>query len=767
MGLSLALCIVAYLLLAFNIEFDDFHKDEKTANIFRIHTLSKDQNGVLSRDFISPMVLPTIAATQISGINKTSRYLIDKVTLSKNNNTFYETISYADSSFFQLFDFPLTAGSHDLFTDKNSIYLSEEMATKYFGNEVSVGKTLSLINTNGTKQELTVAGVLQKIPFNNTFKFSALVRIENYIQNNNINIDDWTDKHDVSAFVSVSKEQNVTAINTELKTFVNQRNNALKENAVESFTLVPFKSDFTESDIRKSMVNHKMRPETFIIFACMVFIILLIACFNFTNTSMSTIINRMKEVGVRKAIGAQKRQIAFQFGIESILSIFISLILGLAMAAFIVPAFSNMWNLPYGLSDLNGLNFFIALFLIVFLTAIIAGIYPALLGSNYKPILLLNGTLKIKGTTLFTRILVGMQFTLSVIVFIAGVIFIQNTKFQEKLNFGYEKDKIISLDLNGVREFDLFRNAIISNPKILTVGATKGNVGNNDYLSQVTIDDKKHDVQIMPVGKNYFETMGLKFSQGRSFSLESGMDQNESVIVNQAFLNYAKIANPIGKIVEINNSKKQVIGVTNNHIDNLFRSNVAEPFVFYPAETNEYKTMLVKTNHSNLKEVQTYLGFEWKKLFPNQPFESRYLEESILGESRKWNTNLLKTFLFITLLGCILSVSGIFALASLNIKKKTKEIGIRKILGASINNLMWLINKEFVVILSIAGVMGTIAGFFFTKTILSAIYAYATPVHLGIAIACALSIFLVGISTTSSIIFKASVANPVKSLKTE
>jgi ABC-type antimicrobial peptide transport system permease subunit len=444
-----------------------------------------------------------------------------------------------------------------------------------------------------------------------------------------------------------------------------------------------------------------------------------------------------------------------------------ALVVGLLMAQIIVPAFVDMWKLPYNLKDLNGVNLFISLIMLVFLTSLLAGIYPALFSSKFQPTVLLKGTVKIKGTNFLTRTLVALQFALSVIVLIGGVVFIQNTKFQEDIKFGYDNDMILTVALKGEREYEAMQAAIAGNPKILSVGVSDGNLGSSNYQTPVRIDTGEYNVQAAGVGKNYFETMGLKLTQGRTFNLENATDQDEAVVVNKAFVEKTGLVDPIDKIVTLHDKRRHIVGVLENHIDNLYRSKEMEPFIFYPAGKNQYVNLVVKTEHENLPEIQKYLEKVWKELYPTKPFESKYQEELLLGESRNVNANLEKIFLFITLLGGMLSASGIFALASLNIAKRTKEIGIRKALGASVNNIVGLLNREFTVILVIAVILGSVGGYFLTGALLAQIYTYHIPVGIVPVLLCAFSIFGIGILTTSSTILKAAKTNPVDTLRSE
>ena len=767
LGILLACCITAYLLLAYNIEFDNFHDDKKVSRIFAVHTLSTEKSGKVARDVQAPIVLSPIAAEEIAGIGRYTRFLYGGGAVRYGDKAFNERLAFADSTFFDLFDYPLKAGSHKSFKDKKSIFLSEKLAKKYFGDEDPIGKMLVMNFVNETQIEVLVGGVLKKYPINNTFTFDAIMRIENFMDIEKIKIDDWSDWRNPSTFFELSSPENAARISTQFNKYIPNRNKLRTDIVVDSYKLEPFKSAFNQDDLRYNWVNHRISAIPLVIFTSMAGLILLIACFNLTNTSIAMTARRLKEVGVRKAVGAGRRQIAFQFLLETLITILFSLLVGLLMAQVIVPAFYTMWRLPYGLEDLNGINLFIALIFLVFISALLAGIYPALSSSKLKPTMLLKGDVKIKGTNALTRMLVASQFALSVIVLIAGVVFIQNSRYQEKIKFGYDKEMIVTVNLQGESDFKAMETVIASNPKILSIGVSDGNIGSNTYQTPVRVDTSQYDVQALGVGKNYFETMGLKLSEGRSFNLDNASDQEEGVIVNKAFVAQAGLNNPLEKMIILNDKRRRILGVIENHVDNLYRSKKYEPFVFYPAGKYQYVLLLVKTERADLAEMQKYLQKTWKELFPTKPFESRFQEDLVLQGSKETNANLEKIFLFITVLGGLLSASGIFALASLNIAKRTKEIGIRKALGATVSNVVGLLNKEFVIILSIAAVLGSVGGYFLTDMMLGKIYAYHISVGIVSVILCAILIFAVGIITTSSTIFRAAKSNPVDSLRME
>jgi putative ABC transport system permease protein len=767
LGISLACCIAAYVLVAFNIEFNNFHDEAKVANVFSFHTHSTQKDGKHARDIQAPFVLPPMAAEEIAGIERYTRFVGDGGSLRYGNEAFNEYIHFVDSAFFDMFDFPLVAGSHKSFKEKNSIFITEEIAKKYFGDEDPVGKMMVGNFVNEKELQFIVGGVLKKIPMNNSFSFKILTRFENFIEINNLKLDDWSDWRNPSTYFSLSSPENAGSIAKQCAKYIPLRNKARTDMVVESYELVPFKTNFNQDDIRWTWAFVQISYVPLVIFTAMAMLILLIACFNLTNTSIAMTTKRLKEVGIRKAIGAARTQIVMQFLLETVCTIVLSVGVGLLMAQVIVPAFISMWQLPYGLEDMDGVNLFIALIALVFLASLVAGMYPALFSSKFKPTQLLKGSVSVKGTNVLTRTLVAAQFALSVIVLIAGIVFVQNTKFQEDIKFGYDKEKLITVRLQGERDFLAIEQALTENPKILSVAVSEGNFGGNNYQTPVTVDTAKYDVQAMGVGKNYFETMGLKIYEGRSFNLDNASDQNDGIIVNRAFLDKTGLEDPLEKTIILHDHKRVILGVLENHIDNLFRSGDAEPFVFYPAGKAQYVTLIVKAEKADIAETQKYLETTWKKLFPTRPFDSTLQEDIVLKNSKETNANLEKIFLFITVLGGLLSASGIFALASLNIAKRTKEIGIRKALGASIPNIVTLLNREFIIILMAAGVIGAVAGFYLTDAMLSQIYKIHVAVGIGTVVFCAVFIFVVGILTTSSTILKAAKTNPVDTLRSE
>ncbi len=767
LGIALACCIAAYLILAFNIEFNDFHSSEKTKNVYRIHSYYKDTDGKPYQGMSAPINLAPKAMADFSGIASYLRYNNESGYVRTGDDSFNEYISFADSTFFDLFDFPMRYGDQGSFKEMHTAILSRETAEKYFKDENPIGKVLILNFVNQTEISVVVGGVIEKAPINNSFVFDLLIRIEHFYDIHQLTNDSWGDWRDPTTFLLLHSQNHVPTLNTQLDEYIARRNKEKKDRKVLNYELQHFDAGIDTNIVRWSTVRQPLNIAPLVVFVSMAMIILLIACFNMTNTTIAMTARRMKEVGIRKVLGANKRQVASQFLFETIIIITLSMLVGVVFSNLIVPAFAEMWGLDYGLADLNGINLVVALLVLIFLSAIMAGVYPAFSNSKFRPVMLLKGSIKLKGTNFLTRSLIAIQFALSIMVLIAGVVFIQNTRFQENISFGYDKDALLQIAIQSGQEYEVMKNDIAANPKVKAVSGTYNTMGMSNYAIPVEVDTAKYEIRHYGVGENFFRTIGTKTLDGRMLNTDNTNDVTGAVVVNKAFLKKTGMTEPLNKIIKVHEVKRHIVGVIDNHIDNLFRSKEPEPAVFFPIEQEKYQFIVVKTDPEQLLTAQKEIEEIWKQRFPEKPFQSWTQDEVLLDNMRSTNKNLQQIFIFLTVLGGLLSTCGIFALASQNVEKRKKEIGIRKALGASFQHIILLMNKEFIILLFVAGIIGSLGGTFLTTSLLDEIYAYHIDIQTLPVLCCALLIITVGLSTTSYTIMLAAKANPVETLRNE
>ena len=768
MGVAIACCMAAYLLIAYNVEFDSFFDDSKTQNIVKVMTHLEHQNGEHYQNLVAPIVMPPIANEGISGIKRYTRICSDGGSIGDGKDkVFSEQISFADSTFFEMFDFNLLQGTYTNFKNPKSIFLSDKLAKKLFADEDPLDKTL-ILNFRNKEFEVFVGGIYERPPLNTSFFLEAVMRIEHYIDIYDIGPNEWEEWREASALIELMDINQKGSVEEQLNAYVSVRNEAKKDTKTTSYELIPFNETLYQDEANYSFLNSKIPVFPLMIFMTLAFIILLIACFNLTNTTVALTIKRLKEIGVRKVVGARRSQIVTQFLFEMVFTILLSIIVGLAMSSVLVPEFAAMWGLEYGLGDLNGINMAFALLVLLLISALLAGVFPALHNSKFKPVALLKGATRVKGTNPLTRILLVVQFSLSVIVLVGGVIFTLNADFQKNVSFGYNLKKVLTVTVPSESVYNKLKSAIQQNSKIEAISVTDHHIGYGSYDNPIQIDTSEFRTHVYEVGSNYFSAMGLEIVEGRGFIEDSQSDAQESALVDESFVAFNKLENPIDTRVVFQEQRYRIVGVVQDHVNSLFNQNDLEEGHFYRiAKKEQYHLLIARVAESDLESTKAYIETKWKELFPNQPFESQSQEEIVFNGAIETNRNLTQIFLFITLLGCLLSVSGIYSLANLNVEKRTKEIGIRKVLGASIGNIIRLINKEFAIILVLAMIFGGIGGYFLTNILLEDIYATHIEVGLITIVLCGLFIFVIGISTTSGTIFKAAAANPATTLRDE
>jgi putative ABC transport system permease protein len=764
MGIAMACCMTAYLLIAYNIEFDSYFKSDDVKNTVKV--LHHFETGVGEKDksLVCPIVMAALAAEEISGIESFSRFCNNDGIVSYQDNAFYENIRFADSSFFEMFPLALKNGSHKNFKNRGSIFLSPLLAKKYFADKDPIGETMAVV-INGKKIEVAVGGVLEKLPLNMSFNIDALMPIENYLDAYFIEPGNWNSNNSASLLFRLSDINQREAIAKQMGKYVTLNNE--KESRTTSFELVPFTTPIINGEVSRSNLRLPIPTIALFIFSTLGFIILLIACFNLTNTTMALTGKRLKEIGVRKVVGSGRKQIAFQFLLEMMITISLAIVAGVLMAQIIVPQFAIMWQLQYGLSDLNGLNLIVALIILLFCAATLAGIYPALFNSKFSPLTLLKGGQRIKGTTPLTRTLLVFQFSLSVLVFVAGIVFTQNASYQKNMSLGYDKENLLTVTVEGEQEYNRLKNVIEKNSKIEGIAGAQNHIGPYSHSWRtIKIDTTVFETRVFDVGINYFKTVGLPFVSGRDFIEGGEMDYESAAIVDENFVVNHKLQDPIDAQIWYNEKPYRIVGVVKNHLSGLKQENNSEHLYTLCAPSN-YSVMVLTTQPEDRSEVISQVETEWKKLFSGMPFQTKTQEEIVYEETGRTNSNLRQILLFLTILGCLLSASGIYALASLNVQRRTKEIGVRKVLGASVASIVQLLNKDFAIILITGAIVGGVGGYYLTNALMNSLYAQHIEVGIATVILCGLAIFIIGISTTSQTIFKTAVTNPTETLRNE
>lgn len=765
LGISLACCIVAYLNTRFGLDFDRMHVNRH--NIYNVQVL-KGAPGQTIPYGITPMALGPRIAQDIAAVDEVVRVVPNSMVLKRDKKVFTRQITFADPNFFNVFSFEVKEGSLSTFADKNQLIISEEMATAYFGTESAVGQFLTMVNGSGVSKEFLVGAVLKPIPQNSTFQFDAITQMDNFLDINKLSSHDWG-RFVGGTFLYFKNGADPKTIEPLLEQYVAVQNQARPDWLVGSYYLAHMPDmPYNGRDIYAYWFPEAMHPAAFIAPIVMAVLILLIACFNFTNTSIASSSRRLKEIGIRKVIGGNRRQLILQFLSENIVLCFISMLIALGFAAFLVPAYSAMW--PYMTLTLDltqNPEIYVFLTGLLFLTAIIAGAYPSLYVSKFEPVKILRGSLKIGGSSPLSRVLLTLQFAFTAMSLVGSIAFYRNAVFQENADMGFEKQNIIGVELKSPQEYKTLRAAMEKNPDIIQLAGAREHIGFWNYGRTIKWGDVKREVMMMNYGPEYFEAMGLKVVEGRPFTAELlETDKLNSIMVNQKFAEVYGWENPIGQRVSISDSLHfTVIGIVKDFYANDFFEPV-EPYAFRPADENDYNFLVARVPTSKITEVYGYMEEQWLNLFPDRPFAGFYQEDT-LKNAKDVNKNIVTTFSFLGLISVLLSVIGLFTLVSLNVIKRVKEIGIRKVLGAEIPQILWLISRSFLLLICIAAILGIVGGFFVTDMLIASIFKVYQPIDMLSASIPFSLIIIIALATSFFKVLGAARQNPVKSLRYE
>jgi len=766
LSLSLACCIVAYLNYKFADDYDDHHL--KQSRIYKVQVAKSVQERTIPYG-ITPLPMGAGLEEQLPELEASTRYATGGLIIKKKQNVLNERIAFVEDRFFDIFTFTFKYGTAESFLDKGSIILSEKTATKLFDMNDPTGELVTLIMDNGTQFSKIVGGVLHDQPMNSSLRFSGLMHFENYLSIYDIDKNDWTSFLAATFILTQDEKKPKNVISYLNEKFIAIQNDARDDWKVAAYTLQPLSTmAVSAEDLRANWLSQAPPKAAVITPLIMALLMLLIACFNFTNTSIAISSKRLKEIGIRKVMGGSKSQLILQFMLENLLLTLLSLILSLTLAIYLVPAYSALWDfIDLELSLLGNVEILYFLFGLLLFTSIIAGIYPAFKVSSYEPVEILKGNLKLGGTSTFSKILLTSQYALTTIALIASLAFSQNAKYQNDLDVGFEKYNIIAVQLDNAAQFDRLNQKISQNPDITQVARTEEHIGQWTYSRTLRNSDQEIEANMMDLGEDYAELMDLKILKGRYFREDLyERDKQNSIIVNEKAVEEFGWEEPIGQMIQVDDSTRlEVIGVMKNfHMDGFW--NEIEPFGFRAALDDKTNFAVVKSNAGQSKATYTFLENAWFEMEPDRPFNASYQDEFIKN-SEMVNNNITIMFTFLGGLALILSSIGLFTLVSLNVLKRIKEIGIRKVLGASIPNIILKVNQQFIWILLISIVLGAVLAYLAIDALMGSVFAYYKnigffSVTIPIAIL-VLTIFITSVGRTLNSTRK----NPIESLRYE
>jgi ABC-type antimicrobial peptide transport system permease subunit len=764
MAIAIGCCIVAYFNWEFDAKFNAHHKN--MGNIYRVSSI-REFDGRSTLYGYSPTPLGAVVRQNIPDVDEVVRMAWSYSDFKVDDNVFSAGLAYADPTFFDVFSFEFLNGDPAGLKDKTKVFLSEEMAVKLFGTSDIVGKQLTHV-IGANLKELQVAGVFKRQPGNSSFTETAYANFENYYdETEDLKEDDWKDRN--TLFLMISDKGRLDAVHRQLQTYLDNNNKVREDFQIKEYALDPFvgmarrdEANDTPSWTREA--NPRAAVVSPIIMAVLV---LLIACFNMTNTAIAISSRRLKELGIRKVMGGLRSQLIVQVIGETMFICFLALLVGLFLGELLLASWNAMWgDMEFTSHYLDNPGFVIFLASVLVLTALLAGSYPALYISHFEPVGILKGKLKLGGTNYFTRFLLIMQYSFSLMAIIFAVAFYANSLFQRDFDIGFEAKGIIVAYVNNKGEYDTYRNAIASNKDIISIAGSRHSIFSSRYNDPIKYESKQLEVDIIDVGDEYIKTMGLDVIDGRDFIKDSETDKKEAVIVTDRLAREFGWDKPIGKeIIWMDTVKLYVVGVVKDvYTQGLWRK--LEPMMIRYTDPERYTHVIVSAPADRLLAVNEQMEATWRETFPNRLYNGRYLNE-VMVEATEVNNNIVKMFIFLGLVAMFLSATGLFTLVSLNIIKRMKEIGVRKVLGASVSNITRIINTEFVIMLLISAVLGSAMSFFAVEALMDSIWDYyQTPGSLTFVFS-VVFIFVISAVVIGYKVFNAATTNPVNTLRAE
>ena len=765
-GLStaIAFCIVAYLNHDYTVSFDMFHQN--AGEIFRLKSI-RMQNERERVWGYTPRPLGPALARDFPAIKRAVRLTPASVVFKSGDKIFNERVLHVDPNFFEMFAFPLQHGDMNVLHDKNRIVLSEATATKYFGDTNPIGQQITMRYRNGELRSFFVGAVARKIPDNSSIQFDVLAALELLVEVGIDKPESWGDWAYVT-FVQSSDPTQMTMLASKLERYLSAHNAAVgPEWQVTRYHIEPLQGMAMKArDVRADILKQAMHPAGMLSPSIIAALLLLMACFNYINTAIASSSQRLKEIGIRKVVGGFRTQLIWQFLGENLLLCAIALGLGIALAEVFVPAYDQLWTyfeLTLDYSQNRGLLLFLAGLL--FFLGLVAGTYPAFYISAFHPVTIMRGAQKFGGTSWLSRTLLTFQFTISILTVIASIVFMQNAGFLREMDWGYNKDTTIIVPLRDAKYFEPYKNEIRRNANIVNVAGAMSHIGFNWGNAVVTSAAQKLETTLFSVGYNYVETMQMRLAQGRTFEENQSADLHNAVVVNQKFVEEMGWSAPLGQIVSLDTLRYSVIGVVENfHNDGVWRP--ITPCLLRLAPPENIRTIAVRANAENLQAANEFLRTTWQRIVPDLPYEG-YYQDRVMAEALEVSNNIKTMFIYIAVLAIAIAAMGLFALVALNIAKRTKEIGIRKVLGASVTHILHLVNKEFALLLLASTTLASLAGYFIVRALIESIYAY----HVGFStfpfLLSGAIVFVIAAMTVGSQVLKVATANPVEALRYE
>ncbi|MFY0591959.1 ABC transporter permease [Roseivirga sp.] len=769
-GIASSLIILLYIF--HETSFDKQHS--KGDRVYRLSTeITEPDNSFKWANMTRPAAFTiknenpeVIQAARLQGLSGQGgmRFTLDQV------DYFQDNVYAADSTIFELFDYEFVAGDPKTALEApNSIVINQSMATKIFKNENPIGKTI--LNGGNRETSLQVTGVYKDMPKTSHLIAEALISWKTIFQGDDGGWGGWG----VFSYVLVNEGVTKEALQVKLDSTVTKYIAPIFDplNIKVKMIPVPLKdihltSDFENEPVPAGDIQYVQ------IFTAIAIFLIIIASINYMNLATARSTKRAMEVGLRKVMGAQRGGLIGQFLTESILITLISLILSVLVMMVVVPSINNIVGTSLEIDALLDTNVILAVIGIVFITGFLGGCYPAFFLSSFQPAAVLKGGAGKSGSKILRKALVTLQFSISIFMLIGTLVIYRQMQFVRNKDLGFDKEQMMQIDFRSradVEKWNVLKNELVQNPNISGTGSSSTTPGNGYSKNVFLIETEEgpmdnRGLDNYRVDYDFFPTLGVDVVDGRNFSLEYPSDSSQAVMVNEAMVRRMNWTNPIGKKINLTGNDSLpsalVIGVVKDfHQQSLYDPITA--LMFTPSRLNP--SAIVKISGKDVNATIDFIEAAWERTYPTTAFDYVFIDEQFM---ENYEADQVRGQLFLGFSGMTILIAclGLLGLASYTAEQRSKEISIRKVLGANTQGLINLLIKDFVILIIFAAVPASVLGYFSMMNWLGNFQFHITP-GFTIFATVLLSTVLVTVLTTGYHARKAATANPAQKLRSE
>jgi putative ABC transport system permease protein len=774
LAIGMAACFLILLWVQDELGFDAYH--ENADSIYRL-TIDASLGTQMKAPVTAAPVGPAMASEypEVLQYARLSRPNRSPVVVG-DQEFFEENVAFADNSLFELFSFPFLSGdSRTALKTAYTAVITEEIARKYFGDADPIGKMIKF----GGDRDYAITGVVKNIPANSHFTFDILRSMETQYAEIRPLMENWMAISQYT-YILLAENADHKALEQKLPALIEKNMGPILESIGASITLFlqPLRDIHLHSDFAGDIAAQGDIRYVYI-FSAIALFVLMIACINFVNLSTARSATRAQEVGLRKTLGAVRHRLVGQFLGESVVYSLLSLVLAVILIQVAMPWFNTLTGRRLGLNVFQ-MPWLIPAFLgLALVVGITAGSYPAFFLSAFQPVRVLRGKLKFSPRNIhFRRVLVVVQFAISIVLILGTMMIYKQLVYMKSKDLGFDKEHVVVLPgLSDVMEssYSTLRNEFKNLPGVIAAGATSmvpgRGIRRSAFQPEGFTQEQSQTMDYLDIDPDFLTALGIQTVAGRNFSEDLTTDRNESVLINKTAAKKFGWDNPLGKQFifapdddsQEGETRMNVVGVIKDYHNTSLRLKIEPMVLFYdPASCGAFA---LRISPSNIQKTMGLIRGKWKELLPQKPFDYFFLDDSFDSQYRaeeRIGNLLLRFSLLAIFIGCL----GLFGMASYTTEQRTKEIGIRKVLGASAGAIVRMLSREYIVLVAIGNLIAWPAAYFMMKIWLDN-FAYRTSLALWIFIAAALVSLAIALLTVSFQSVRAALSNPVDCLRYE